>query len=79
MLQQQNMIHEVSAIDLTSTRITMEYEGRFSVKLLLNSDFSYRMKVLQEVVKDLNERMGEDVRGSWDLTQEEKAAVFSPE
>lgn len=78
-LQQQNMIHEVSAIDLTSTRITMEYEGRFSVKLLLNSDFSYRMKVLQEVVKDLNERMGEDVRGSWDLTQEEKVAVFSPE
>ena len=78
-LQQQGMMGKVSAIDLTSTRITMEYEGRFSVKLLLNSDFSYRMQVLQKVVEDLNQRMGEDARGSWDLTQEEKAAVFSPE
>lgn len=78
-LQEQNMIQDVSAIELTATRITMEYQGRFTVKLLLNGDFSYRMKVLQEVVPELNERMGEDVRGSWDLTQEEYPAVFSAE
>lgn len=78
-LQEQGMLEKVSALELSSTRISMEYEGRFTVKLLLNSDFSYRMKVLLEVVEDLNQRMGEEARGTWDLTQEGKAAVFSPE
>lgn len=78
-LQEQNMLQDVSALELTSTRINMEYQGRFTVKLLLNGDFSYRMKVLLEVVPELNESMGGDVRGSWDLTQEEYPAVFSAE
>lgn len=78
-LQEQGMLEKVSAIEVTSTRINMEYEGRFTVKLLLNSDFSYRMRALLEVVEDLNLRMGDQVRGTWDLTQEGKAAVFSPE
>ena len=78
-LQEQNMLQDVSAMELTATRITMEYQSRFTVKLLLNGDFSYRMRVLQEVVPELNESMGEDVRGSWDLTQEEYPAVFSAE
>lgn len=78
-LQEQGMLAKVSALELSATRITMEYEGRFQVKLLLNGDFSYRMQVLAEVVADLNQRMGEEARGTWDLTQEGQAAVFSPE
>ena len=78
-LQDQGMLGKVSALELTSTRITMEYEGRFAVKLLLNADFSYRMTMLQEALADLNGRMGEEVRGTWDLTQDEFPAAFSPE
>lgn len=78
-LEEQGMRERVSAMELSSTRITMEYEGRFTVKLLLNADFEYRMKVLLKVVEDLNQRMGDQVRGTVDLTQEEFPGAFSPE
>ena len=78
-LQEQGMLEKVSAMELSAARITMTYEERFTVKLLLNADFSYRMTMLREALADLNQRMGEDVRGTWDLTQEEFPAAFSPE
>lgn len=78
-LEEQEMLSKVDSLDVSTTRILMGYEGRFQVKLLPTADFSYRMKVLREVIADLNQRMGEEVRGNWDLTQEEQAAVFSRE
>ncbi len=78
-LEEQEMLAKVSSLELSSTRITMRYEDRFTVKLLLNADFAYRISMLQEAVADLNQRMGEDVRGTLDLTQDEFQAAFSRE
>ena len=78
-LEEQGVLEEVSSIELTSTRINLEYGGRFTVKLLLNADFSYRIAMLREALTDLDQRMGEAVRGTWDLTQDQFPAAFSPE
>ena len=73
------MSAQISALDVTASRIVMRYLERFNVRLPLNGDFSYQLKVLRTAAEDLNQRVGEQTTGTLDLTQTGYSAVFLPE
>ncbi len=78
-LAAQDMSAQISALDVTASRIVMRYLERFNVRLPLNGDFSYQLKVLRTAAEDLNQRVGEQTTGTLDLTQTGYSAVFLPE
>lgn len=80
-LEKAEMLSQVSAVQLGNTRITLRYLDRFDVKLPLNGDFSYQLRVLTAAVADLNSRIGESCTGTLDLSQDQEGAqaVYSPE
>lgn len=73
------MIEDVSSIELSATRVLLRYLDRFDVKVPLNADFNYELRVLRDAVADLNERVAPDCTGTLDLTQESYPAVYSPD
>lgn len=73
-LYQRETISLVSTINITNGGIIwMRYDGRFDVKLLLSSDFNYRLKALETVVAEKEP----NASGVMDLTQD-VAVTFMP-
>lgn len=78
-LEELELMAHVSSVKLGTTRIEMGYLDRFTVILPLNGNFNYQLRVLEEAVLDLNNRVGETCTGTLDLTQENYPAVYSPD
>lgn len=75
-LEKRGTIELVSQIDLTSaTQVLMRYDGRFWVKLEMNSDFDYRLLALDTVLSDWEDYD----KGTFDLTREDYPVTFSPD
>lgn len=74
-LDQYGALEKVSWIDMTSaSRILMDYDGRFTVKLPVSGDFEYLLGAMGKAVDTL-----EDYEtGTLDLTVKDYTVVFSP-
>lgn len=77
-LESREMLTDVSAMGVGSTVIVLEYLGRFDVKLPLNGDFSYKLDSLLAAVADREAEQGVEITGTFDLTQKNYTAVYSP-
>ena len=77
-LEARDTLKEVSSVRLESTYLVVRYAGRFDVKMKLNADFDYDVRLMQSVRQQVEEKLGEDAAGSIDLTQERYGAVYSP-
>lgn len=74
-LEQNGMIEKVTRIDAASVSKTMmDYDGRFTVKLPVNGDFSYLLRAMDAAVNSLEEYE----KGTLDLTVKDYTVVFSP-
>lgn len=78
-LEGSEMRGQVSAVRLDSTRLTVRYLDRFDVRMRLNADFGYDLRLMQAVREEMEAREGPELRGTIDLTQKDRDAVFSPE
>ena len=77
-LETSGMLADVSAVNVGTTAIVMEYLGRYDVKLPMEGDFSYRLELLLAAVAEREGAMGGAVSGTFDLTQKNFPAVYSP-
>lgn len=77
-LEEAEMLPQISAIRLDDTLVTMDYQGRFAIKMELNDDFRYDIQVVWEVVGQIETNHGPQASGSIDLTQEQFQAVYDP-
>lgn len=77
-LEAKEMLTEVSAVELRSTNLILEYRGRYDVKMPLNGDTAYQLQALLAAVEDRERDAGTDITGSFDLTQN-FTVVYSPE
>lgn len=78
-LEERGMLGDVSRMELGSTAVVLEYLGRYDVKLPLNGDFGYGLELLCAAVAEREGAMGAEITGSFDLTQKNFPAVYSPE
>jgi len=78
-LEEQDLMEKVSDVEVTSTRINLRYMDQFQVKLPINGDFRYQMKVLEAGVRETINRHGEDASGTMDLTQKDCELLYSPD
>lgn len=77
-IEEADLFAQVSQIRLEPTRLTLRYAGRFDVKMRLNADFSYNIRLMQAVREQMEEKYGPEAAGTIDLTQEKHEAVYSP-
>ncbi|MCI8304864.1 MAG: FtsQ-type POTRA domain-containing protein [Lawsonibacter sp.] len=70
---------EVSSVHLDATQLTLRYADRFNVKIKLDGNFDYSLRVMKAVRENREAQDGPDARGSIDLTQEGFEAVYSAE
>lgn len=73
-----DLFGEISGIDLETTRLILRYAGRFDVKMRLNADFGYNIRLMRAVREQMEEKYGPEAAGTIDLTQEKHEAVYSP-
>lgn len=73
-----DLFHEVSRIQLETTRLIVRYADRFDVKMKLNADFGYNIRLMRAVREQMEEAYGPEAAGTIDLTQEKHEAVYSP-
>jgi len=78
-LEQNGMVGDVSKMSVGTTSIVLEYLGRFDVKLPLNGDFAYQLELLKAAVAEREGAMGREITGTFDLTQKNFPAVYSPQ
>lgn len=67
---------QVSTVRLESTYLMARYAGRFDVKMDLNADFAYDVRLMQSVRREMEGKDGENASGSMDLTR--SPVVYSP-
>ena len=67
---------QISAVRLESTYLMARYAGRFDVKMDLNADFAYDVRLMQSVRREMEGKDGENASGSMDLTR--SPVVYSP-
>lgn len=77
-LEKAGILEQVSAIRLDSTRLEVRYLERFEVKMKLNDDFFYNIRLMEEVRGQIEEKYSVEATGTIDLTQESYDAVYSP-
>ncbi len=77
-LEELDLLGNVSAMELGNIQIKLRYLNRFDVKLPLNGDFRYQLRVLEKGVEETTARHGEESAGTMDLTQKQFALVYSP-
>lgn len=77
-LEKQEMLSNVKQIDLKSTVIEMDYLRRYHVKIPLDCDFEYKLQALRAAVAEREKALGTNITGSFDLTQKNFMAVYSP-
>ncbi len=75
-LGEAGMQSQVSDIRLEATQLMVRYAGRFDVKMKLNADFSYDVRLMRAIREKMEEQDGEGARGSMDLTR--SPAVYAP-
>lgn len=78
-LEQAEFFQQVTEIRLENTQLIVRYLDRFDVRMALDADFSYNLRLMQAVREAMEAREGPEIRGSIDLTQKNNNAVFSPE
>lgn len=76
-LEEEGVLEEISAIRLESTQLVARYAGRFNVKMKLNGDFRYDVRLMRAIREQMEQRDGETASGSMDLTRSK--AVYSPD
>ena len=67
---------QISAVRLESTYLMARYAGRFDVKMDLNANFAYDVRLMQSVRREMEGKDGENASGSMDLTR--SPVVYSP-
>ena len=77
-LEKQTMLSDVERVELKSTVIEMDYLGRYHVKIPLDCDFEYKLQALRAAVSEREKALGTNITGSFDLTQKNFMAVYSP-
>jgi len=77
-LEELEALGNVSTLDLGDTRIELRWLDRFDVRLPLNGDFPYQLRVLEKGVEETTRRHGETSSGVMDLTQKDYELVYSP-
>ena len=77
-VQEAGLTGQVSAVRLSSTQLTLRYLDRFDVKMKLNADFSYDLRLMETVRLQIEEKYSVDAAGSIDLTQSGYDAVYAP-
>lgn len=75
-LGEAGMQSQVSDIRLEATQLMVRYAGRFDVKMKLNADFSYDVRLMRAIREKMEEQDGEGACGSMDLTR--SPAVYAP-
>lgn len=78
-LDGQEMLADVSRVELKSTEIELEYLGRYRVKLPLDCDFGYKLQALDAAVTEREQALGSSITGTFDLAQKNYTAVYSPD
>ena len=69
------MIRRVTEINVRSaSRILMELDGRFTVRLPMGGDYSYLLRAMDKAVQSLDDYE----KGTLDLTVKDFTVVFSP-
>jgi cell division protein FtsQ len=76
-LETLEQLDRVSSIEMGTTQIKLRYLNRFDVKMPLNGDFHYHLRVLDESVKKINAEHGEQSTGTLDLTQKDIPLIYS--
>ena len=77
-LERRGMLADVSVMQVGSTNMVLEYLGRYDVKLPLEGDFSYKLESLLAAVADQENKRGQDIVGTFDLTQKNYTVGYSP-
>ncbi len=77
-MEELGLMGSASEINLGDTQVRLRWLDRFDVKLPLNGDFSYQLRVLEKGVEDTTRRHGETSTGILDLTQKDYVLVYSP-
>ena len=75
-LGEEGIQSQVSAIRLESTYLVARYADRFDVKMELNADFRYDVRLMQSIRREMEGKDGEGAAGAMDLTR--SPAVYSP-
>lgn len=77
-LESRELLADMSRLEVGSTTLVLEYLGRYDVKLPLNADFAYKLDSLLAAVAEREGAQGPDITGTFDLTQKNYTAVYSP-
>lgn len=77
-MEEADLFPQVSQIQLEATRLIVRYADRFDVKMKLNADFGYDIRLMRAVREQMEEKYGPEAAGTIDLTQEKHEAVYSP-
>ena len=77
-MEDADLFREISRIQLEATRLIVRYADRFDVKMKLNADFGYNIRLMRAVREQMEEKYGPEAAGTIDLTQEKHEAVYSP-
>ncbi len=77
-LGKEGMQSQVSEIRLEDTSLTLRYAGRFDVKMRLDGDFGYDVRLMRSVREQMEAREGETAAGSVDLTRPDQGAIYAP-
>lgn len=77
-LEKEEMLEQVSVIDLSATRVKLRYLDRFDVRLAPNGDFLYNLQVMKTVEEQITQKHGPEASGTMDLTQKGYDLVYSP-
>ena len=77
-LERRGMLADVSVLQVGSTNMVLEYLGRYDVKIPLEGDFSYKLESLLAAVADQESKRGQDIVGTFDLTQKNYTVGYSP-
>ena len=77
-LEEEEMLDQISSIDLSATRVKLRYLDRFDVRLAPNKEFGYCLQVIKNVEAQITQKHGPESGGTMDLTQEGYDLVYSP-
>lgn len=78
-LEERELLDQVQFIDLTSgSSVSMGYENRLTVKMGLNDDFGYDLKMLQAAEEQyIRDNWSDSDTGTLDMTKRDGEAVLS--
>lgn len=78
-LEDSGLLSQVQSIDLTSTSsVSMLYDSRLTVKMGLNDDFAYDLKMLQAAEENyIQDNWSDSDSGTLDMTKQDGEAILS--